>query len=407
MKNILSYLFLFFALFIFSCKKVDLPDPVNGTPVFNANLNLTNGETVSWEAGVNNYYMFTDFKKDTLDVFRFIGRMEQEDCQDECVETLVIEIRDASINSQGSLNIDEALSRDLFNYYSNQITDSFIIVDDTLGSSFLINLTIDTILTNVNSFINYRWEFNGATYSSPELSQSIVSDVPPYGSSIKLTVIDSNSPQGDSCISWQQQTLVADTNADDKCAVRVFPNFDSSNFILESLSAEAVLSNGTPFFSWSNGSNENQIFGPFQPFDQYSVTMTDANDCISLAGYEFNFQNPDVVQNCSAHFNYNITELFEIIQDTIIDSTALIPLQLSTVTIIYTDKNGNEFRSDINSQTPNSNFKIIGNEDYDDNELGYPTKKLDLEFNCTLWSENENTIIIEKGTASWGIAYPK
>ena len=399
MKNILFYIALFFAAYFLSCNKIDLPDPVQGTPIFNATLNFFNGETITWEAGVDDYYMFTEFEKDNLGINSFIGRMEKENC-DTCTETLAIYIRDVPFDTSGSPDPNRSpFNQDEYYYFSKNNTITLTTYDTT--TLYEVNLIIDATVTNFNANTEYEWNIDGNIYI--ETNPTILLDFISPQTMVTLKVTDSSN--GDSCVVWQTQYIKPSTN--ERCAVRIGPDYDP-NLFLESLSAIPEIFNGQPSFFWNNGSSENIYFDPIEPGVPISVTMTDNIECQSTAGFVWSGNMVvDTLPQCSAHFTYEVTPVFSI--DSTVIGVTNDSFQYSAVTIVYKNKDGLTFRSDLNPQNENANFNILNVEEYDDNELGYPTKKLDLQFNCTLWSDNidQGVLIIENGNAVWGVAVPK
>lgn len=83
------------------------------TPVFKLQVNDFNGLNIlNINAGVNDFYMFTEFEKDEQNLYSFIARFAKlSTCQTNCTEALKIEIRDARpITSNDELDVLEAVS---------------------------------------------------------------------------------------------------------------------------------------------------------------------------------------------------------------------------------------------------------------------------------------------------------
>lgn len=78
------------------------------------------------------------------------------------------------------------------------------------------------------------------------------------------------------------------------------------------------------------------------------------------------------------------------------------------VLIIYTDKDGITFRTDLVDQDSESNFEILTVSDFQENENGQPTKKLSVAFRCTLQnSDNGEEIFFSNAAAVISVAYPE
>ena len=146
------------------------------------------------------------------------------------------------------------------------------------------------------------------------------------------------------------------------------------------------MSNGVaPYtYLWSNGDTTDTISeninGPFNAV--YCVTITDAQGCADSICKQVNANQGSAPSICSAKFSYE--KIFEPgTSDT---------LQLNTVFIQYTDETGKVYRSDLNEQPNSSNFIINTVEDYELNENGDKTKKLDVSANCRLFDTNGSWI---------------
>ncbi len=397
MKKILFNSLLAAIIMVIGCQKEDLPDPVHGTPVFSAKLEFGNGVTKSWEAGVDSFYMFTSHEKDQNDVLSFIGKMERENCGSDCRETLTIIIRDISNPSGIPINLDP-FSLDSYPYYNNSLEDTILVFDTAF--IYEVNLSIDSSVVPLNSDTFYEWVESGNSFDT--FPSTAINFGQVTSNDVTLRVTDLSS--GDSCVSWQTQFI--QISPADRCAVRIEPKYNN-DFVLESLEAIPSTLSVTYTLDWSTGSSENFLDGQFEPLIPYSVTLTDGQGCQSVAGFVWSgLTTPTANPGCSAHFDYEVSQVAGPI-DTIEIPIPVDSFQFSAVTIIYVDEAGTEYRSDRQKQDQGANFSILNFEDYDENENGQPTKKLDLQFDCNLWDENMNRLTITEGQAIWGVALPK
>ncbi|MEO1261132.1 MAG: hypothetical protein AAFZ15_20185 [Bacteroidota bacterium] len=388
-------------LFLVGCNKIELEDPPINNPVFSANVAFNNGENIFWEAGIDSFYMYTEYEYGADEIFRFIGRLEKENCTVDCNESLSIIFRNSVAIPQSEFKIEQAFENPRPPFSSNEImvVDTVYEVDTT--SVYRIFFDIDTTVTASTGQTFYEW-FNGPEIVSSEMNPVLdFTNFPNSEFMLKVTELGF----GDSCVVWQKQFLSTDPT--DRCAVYIQPNYNV-DFFLESL--VAVADSGLDPFNllWNNGTQQEINTGPFEPGFEYSVTLTDNNDCQSSAGFLFNdFVVSSTQAQCSANFDYEI-EIITILDtvSTTIISAPFDSLQFSAVTIIYTDKNGNEFRSDRAGQNPGANFTINNVEEYELNEKGEATQKLEVEFNCQLWDGNLNVKNIISGNAIWGVAHP-
>ena len=123
MKKIIIY----FSLIVFafaSCSKVDLDEVPSGDPVFTVNAEL-DGVDLNLIAGDDDFYMFSEYSKDTLGVYTMTGRLAKDsNCSAECEESLSFSIRSSYRDSLPSLpfDINEAIKIvNDFNYYTDNI----------------------------------------------------------------------------------------------------------------------------------------------------------------------------------------------------------------------------------------------------------------------------------------------
>ncbi len=387
MKNII--IILFSTLLISSCKKLDVPDPTDGTPVFTAVLEL-DGSTKTLEAGVDDYYMFTEFELDTNEVYVYAGRLQKENCQDSCGEKLTIKIRDAA---QGNSNIEESLiAGNNYFYYSENNND-------------IIGWTYDTVF-------NYNVVFNAGASDfvpnpiSPIFSWDMGTGVDIIGDSVAVVypsldnaspvtlTLKTNTNNGDSCVSKQTQNIRL--NSSERCSTAIVLDADSTMALLIAEATGAV-----PFsYVWSNGTTfQTNVFQG----NEHTVTVTDKNGCVSTAFIHGDSSPGAVPTICTARFDYSVTK--GIAQIDSLPIFANDPLHLSRVTVEYTDGENITYSS-ANGDNSNAFFKIISVEEYDKNENGQRVKKLVLAINCTLYNPiyGERKLVAEE--VVFGVAYP-
>lgn len=78
------------------------------------------------------------------------------------------------------------------------------------------------------------------------------------------------------------------------------------------------------------------------------------------------------------------------------------------VSVSYMNAEGITFKTDLVEQDGESYFRILAVSDFQENENGFPTKKLDVAFRCTLINpENGFEITFQDAEAVISIAYPE
>lgn len=400
MKLKFGKIILLLLFFCSACKKIGLPDPpLPSDSNFYLNADI-NGQALSLVSGEDNYFMFSEFKKDSLDVYSFIGRLEQLDCGIECREKLTIIIRDEKEDTGAGVNIDSTLILNSFSYASSDNTTVELVVD-TLG--FVFNTVFDASqsILPLQGNIFYTWDFDSGlvvTSLDPIVSNTFLPN--PMGNNfpINLTIADNNGL----CSSTQTQTLSFANDSIPACSVSIVKGDSLPNPTVSTLSAKPT---GVPPYSyvWNTGQTSSDVFvSPNLQF--YEVTVTDATGCTSTSGLIAGGFMGGSNLNCLASFEANTTKEYEI------DSMEIVTtdnFQFSTIELEYTDENGTVFNSKWGPQNAmNASFEIISVEDFEDNENGMKTKQLTLQFECQLFSQNGDIKNLTNGEAVIAIAYP-
>jgi hypothetical protein len=393
MKRLLFYKILILSVFLAGCQKIDV-EPVDGTPVFSATFEV-DGISKNWQAGVDGYYMFTEFEKDANDVYVFTGRLQRDSCSAGCGESLTIRIRDFQQVLQGNPDVETALKPGDY-FFKNENTDSSAWVFDTIVF-YQVGFNASASVSPTGAAV-FNWNFGGlgtAAGISPTFDFGTLDQPVP----VTLNMAGNNV----GCSSLQTRTVQKPTPNSTPCGVQIFVQNDSTG--PGTMMTAMAEGNGPYTYMWSNGSLGQSISLPFNQQPQASVTVTDATGCSSTSSLSF-FANPGTVpQYCAAAFSYDVVEVIEV------DSALVfIPgdsLQFSKVTIEYSDATGKLYRSGEQAQAGFSFFKILSTEDYDTNENGEKTKKLNVRFACRLWDEQGNFIEIKNGEAVVAVAYPQ
>ena len=102
MRTLKKYLlFIVIAITVFACKKEHLPPSSNGSPIFYFNGNV-NSAPVTFQAGVNNYYMYSSYALDSNNLLNFIGTLEPIGCNG-CANTIKISINDYKVENNATV----------------------------------------------------------------------------------------------------------------------------------------------------------------------------------------------------------------------------------------------------------------------------------------------------------------
>lgn len=378
-RNVHAGVVLGMLLMLFSqCDPVELPPDDPGEPVFELSMSAVNGGTYSFGGGVDGYRMFTSFEQDTEGVYTFIGELKKEDVNLDTFPSVRIEFRDFQSNP-ANIDVEQALSA-ISGYYDKTLTGAI----DTAYTATLSAVTGQSCFEFTAE--DLTWDFGDGTFGEG----FVVEHDYPNNEERNIT-LDISGQNGEHVsvsrnISFEANALT--------CGVDV--NLASQQVFL---SLTVFPLGGVPpyTYSWNNGSSAQSmvVMADSSLFnDEFCVTLTDASGCSS--SWCGNFFGD--YQVCSAQFSYST--------DMVIDSLAA-PVQYSTVTVIYKDGHGAEYRSDRQMQGNSAYFNVSGIEAFQENEFGYPTQKFLVDFSCELLSANGQSILIDSGQGTIGVAYPE
>ncbi|MBK9017692.1 MAG: hypothetical protein IPM82_28635 [Saprospiraceae bacterium] len=99
-----------------------------------------------------------------------------------------------------------------------------------------------------------------------------------------------------------------------------------------------------------------------------AVTVTDALGCAVSGGLSTTIVSGTLPTICVAAFDYSIQQ--ELIDSQYYQIIYADSLQFSKITIVYTNTEGIQYRSDRQSQEPTATIKILEVDEYDANEKG-------------------------------------
>jgi len=384
MKKIIIYNLLII-IALGGCKKVDLEPTVSDTPVFLANAILEN-DSLNLIAGDDDIYMFSEFSKDTFDVYTMTGRFAKDSsCQSDCEESLSFSIRSNSATpSVSDFNIEDAISpNSSLSYFKSNPTNSI------LGYNYFFDAErIDSFSqTQADSFY---WEITGDSFSFNSLEDTF--SLMYFGQTdldVRLELTTSNG-----CTSYIQKSIPL--GLIDNCDLRI-DGFSTGNLEYILL---PVSNSGLSNFSWvgfnfldSLTIDSTTIIPPNGLFE---LIASDNNQtCLVQLGICPEFQPSGIMYSFSyPNINYSVDTLY------INNPTE----QFSTVTIEYQNATGTYLSNNVDNS--NNTFTITKVENYEDNENGENTKKLTIEYDCILKEEVTGETKNISGTAEIAVAYP-
>ena len=375
MKSFVKYsLFaiLFFA--VGSCKKKDYPnEPAAPAPVFTFNGNI-NGTPVSISAGMNNYYMSTNYSTDANGVYAFMGEFKDAGCTTGCTNALKISINDyRPATSLPSPVIDSSLAP---GYYTYSIP---------IGDSIKTNVYLQGSLKN-GTAQSYLWNFGDGTTSTQQNVYHKYLHPGVYHTT--LTAVSTSSYT--STVSKNVQ--VGQTgNAFEAIFNQV--SMGSSTTFTSGLNGQAPIQS----YSWNFGDGYSDITA--NPIHVYpgagvylaSLTKTDAT------GYTDTFEKYIIIPTTSTSY----PEIAMLPGNAVPN-----PMHLANVVVEWADINGTWWTSNsLSGQSNKSMFRIISVSDYQNNNAGQKTKKIHAKINCTLYNGTQS-IQMDNADIVFSVAYP-
>ncbi|MBA2613163.1 MAG: PKD domain-containing protein [Bacteroidetes bacterium] len=372
MKGQNYYIITFIILLFVSCKKKEYPvSSVEGAPVFNCSMKV-NGNPTTFEAGVNNYYMYSSFQQDSNNVYGFVAGLKQANCSN-CPNSIQIKINDFKVSALNANSlIDSALIPGNYNYLASNAASYF-----TAQFQSSYNKPV----------ASYLWNFGDGATSSTFNPSHVYKKAGNY--KVSLTVNGQNS-------------CVSDVNSFQNIG---FLNSGFRTTIIDSggfgNTVRFVANNaqGTPpysyFWNFGDGTAISTSAAPIHNYTyvgSYPVTLKVVDGTGAIAYAHYNVVTQSDVSSCAA--NYTIA------------SVNLTPntLGLSNIIINWTDANGTVYTSKNPLQPASSYFTIVSVNDYQKNDSNQLTKKLHIKFSCTVYN-GTSSIVLTNADAIVCVAY--
>ncbi len=359
--------FILILIWVTACKRGEEPIEQIGTPVFSM-AGTIDGANVNLTAGINNYFLFTQYTFDPRGVGIFNGTLAPQPCAN-CGPSLSIDIRNYT---KGIPVIPDSIDHqpNYFFYNSGKDIESYYqlsCVAQPSGSGTPL----------------ISWDFGNNRYSG-ETNPVVKFDQPGLYTVVGAAVFPSN------CFSVLSQPIYLTPTR-----VGKYTNFtvnypDTHTLLFNSLPVDAAA-----HVTWD--------FGDGQQTTGSIVSHTYANRGLYKVRMEYQkgndtmvfCKNVNTLDFASCKHNYDYRTAF------IVDS-----LHLSHVVIKWRDANGTVYSSAGLEQPSSSYFTITEASEYIPNELGNPTRKYSFELTCRA-TNGIRTIELKKVKGVMGYAYPR
>lgn len=351
-------------ILMFGCKDKEIIPPQESDPVFKVSGKV-DGSSVEISAGKDDYYMFTSYHLGPDNVHTFTGDLKPVNCTN-CKEALKIEIRDNGFSN--NFNVNDALAPG----------DYAFISENPVG--YKVTLTAEP-----EGIPPYTFFWNADNIQQQSISPTMeffFKEEKKYNISLTITY-------GDSCSS----TITNEIDLASSCSAGFELKLDSG--IRDIAIFKAYNIDQFTKYTWE----VNNAIISNKPSDTYTFPKPGIYEfCLTVdsAGCTAKYcrKIEAISRTCVTNFRYKISPPNS---DT---------LNFSSVKITWIDKNGDQYTTGFR-QSANDYFRILDSEDYKSDIKGNPTRKLNLEFNCTVYNSIGDSLQLQDFRGIIGVAYPR
>jgi hypothetical protein len=364
-------LLIFIGIAFLTCKKEELPQSSQAAqPVFFFNGNI-NGTPKNWQAGVNNYYMYSSYTQDSVGVnkvvYGFSGTLQSTNSNTNSVQIIINDKEVTAPNASVASHIDTALSIPYYGYStpSDSTTKYFIKFTPTILAGTPIAYTYNFGDGNTSNALSPTHTYTSVGTYTTSLKVNFAT-----GSSIAYNTIKILSVQPQL---WMDSAISGVSNVTMNTAQIQFTGIakhgvapltftwnygDASTYTPPATNADTITVTHTY-------DTINRIYSP-------SVTVTDHNG--NSQTYNFNVWAGSADSTNGMYYSISAPQPI---------TTMSYPL--SKVIVNYIDGSGNVYTSNNNLQPGTSTFQILSVSSYQSNLNNNPTKMLNITFNCMLY----------------------
>ncbi len=362
-------LFLFLLGLFSACEKKKYPESqITNAPELYVDLNGS-GVSAFMEAGINNYRLYSSYTQNQKGLYTYIAELRQSTCASACPNSIRFEISDAKTSAMGAAaDINSAIFTGTYAYTTPQWLVNFRSTFNKAASSYFWNFGDGEISLNANPSHTYK---KGGEYN------------------VCLTIKSQNGCESSIC------NKVAVGFASDYCmayASDTALGINTMHFTSQTF--------GTAPFSYQWDFGDGKQSAEANPIHTYALK----------GAYPVRLRVQDA-KNGQSTWNYNTITLGDFSScasnfrpaSIISQNDSLI---YSQVVIKYRDASGTEYSSTSYAQDPDSKFEVLSVSDYEPNERGEATKKMQLRFSASLYNGNKK-ITFKNSEAVICISYKK
>lgn len=366
MKNYFSILLSL--LLLSACEEAPLPPEIMEEPDFSIPV-FANGLDQKLEAGINGYYLYTQFNQDEEDVYRLEGQLRPSACEG-CGPQLRIAFRDIQQRTDGSLpDPNEILQVKSYNFFGSKL--------DTTAYETRFELELDDA-----SNFTFAWDLgDGSTSTANTFTHMYPSSPATYSVNLQVS--------GTNCSSELRQDV-------DVPKATCFPEFSTQLGQNDTEMAFTTMPLSGLTYAWDLGDgtrlNGSSVSHEFRGRGAYKVCLlATGNNCRASHCRNIEVGSAD---GCAVNFAYSTSPVVDYDQ-----------IGLGEIEIYWIDENGISYSSSAQSQPADSYFEVLKVEPYDDNEKGEATLAYSFSLKCKVFADNgELELTIDNGRMA--IAHP-
>ncbi len=372
MKKAIIYHFIVISAFWFvGCQTLEFPEPVNDQPKFYFKGNI-DGQPIDWNAGNNNYYMFSKVEKDVQNnVSVFTGHLKEQSCNQnvECANSILLRVRNSDIGTP-TANTLETGSRE---FVEAEVKDSFEVTY--------------TSVSECRDKQEVHWVINDQKYAG-----KTVTTVFAKGQNVKTKL--TSEMQGVTIMVEQMTPIISN---DERCLFNISVKKVNRNYVIQVKPEKSVDVKAT--WKWNQGTQvSSDVVELANPSGRITGELTLGDRCHATVAILLDPNKLPENFRCSFALKYQLTRL----------KPHPNPTQRKRVEVIYFDQNAVAYSSRFALQDRSQLFKIEQVEDFINNDRDEKTKRVKFTLNCRLKNEKENRVIaIENATGVFAVALPQ
>jgi PKD repeat protein len=349
-----------------TCKKEQLPPNTVGQTVFSF-AGTINSNSVSWQAGINNYYMYSSYTQNDS-VYSFIGTLRSTSTNNNSIQFIINDYKVSASNATlSSSHIDSSLSSsNTYLYYKGVGT-----IDTTYSISF-------TPVIYAGAAQAYTYLFGDGGTSSAASPTHVYTESGTYNTSLTVgfssgsitmtnpITILKNQPQF--WVDSIHSALGAIAGDTAQVAFKAYESYGTSPYTYSWNFGDGNTS------SIVSGGDSNFLTHTYDSTGTFPVSLTVKDNSGKIQYYTYNVI--DTISS-SNRMDYHMS-----IPKQKIDSNSH---AFSDVTINYTDGGGNVYTTVNSLQPGSSKFQITSVSSYQINLNNQATKMLKVTFKCILY----------------------